>query len=53
MDEEMIRELSMEALNDMADEGKRMSRLVSDMLSLARADTGKRSIRLPLRWNRL
>ncbi|MBE0343375.1 HAMP domain-containing protein, partial [Paenibacillus sp. 28ISP30-2] len=41
MDEAMIRELSMEALSDMADEGKRMSRLVGDMLSLARADTGK------------
>ncbi|MNW32404.1 putative sensor histidine kinase TcrY [compost metagenome] len=48
MDEEMIRELSMEALNDMADEGKRMSRLVSDMLSLARADTGKTFDKTPV-----
>ncbi|WP_025680911.1 sensor histidine kinase [Paenibacillus massiliensis] len=41
MDEHMRMELSMEAINDIADEGKRMSRLVSDMLSLARADTGQ------------
>lgn len=48
MDEAMIRELSMEALSDMADEGKRMSRLVGDMLSLARADTGKTFEKAPV-----
>lgn len=41
MDEETLRQMSMEAINDMSDEGKRMSRLVTDMLSLARADTGQ------------
>ncbi|MFB5760333.1 sensor histidine kinase [Paenibacillus medicaginis] len=41
MDEQTIRKLSLEAIEDMADEGKRMSRLVGDMLSLARADTGQ------------
>ncbi|MDP4095526.1 HAMP domain-containing histidine kinase [Paenibacillus sp. P96] len=41
MDDKMIRKLSLEAIEDMADEGKRMSRLVADMLSLARADTGQ------------
>ncbi|MEC0180601.1 HAMP domain-containing sensor histidine kinase [Paenibacillus peoriae] len=48
MDEAMIRELSMEALSDMADEGQRMSRLVGDMLSLARADTGKTFDKTPV-----
>ncbi|ASR48376.1 two-component sensor histidine kinase [Paenibacillus kribbensis] len=48
MDEAMIRELSIEALNDMADEGQRMSRLVGDMLSLARADTGKTFDKTPV-----
>ncbi|MDO7907362.1 HAMP domain-containing sensor histidine kinase [Paenibacillus sp. JX-17] len=41
LDEETLRAMSMEAIDDMADEGKRMSRLVNDMLSLARADTGQ------------
>ncbi|MEK3827909.1 ATP-binding protein [Paenibacillus sp. FSL K6-1558] len=42
LDEETIRQMSLEAIEDMADEGKRMSRLISDMLSLARADTGQK-----------
>lgn len=32
--------MSMEALNDIADEGSRMARLVNDLLTLARADVG-------------
>lgn len=41
LDEETMHEMSLEAVSDIADESKRMSRLVSDMLSLARADTGR------------
>ncbi|WP_438347256.1 sensor histidine kinase [Paenibacillus sp. FA6] len=41
MDEGTLRLMSNEALSDIADEAKRMSQLVSDMLSLARADTGQ------------
>jgi signal transduction histidine kinase len=33
-------QLSLEAIRDIADEARRMSRLVNDMLSLARADAG-------------
>lgn len=41
LDEATMHTMSMEAISDIADESKRMSRLVSDMLSLARADTGR------------
>ncbi|WP_410769850.1 sensor histidine kinase [Fontibacillus sp. BL9] len=41
MDEERLRNFSLEAVNDIADESQRMSRLVNDMLSLARADAGQ------------
>lgn len=41
MDQQVIRSLSMEAVTDIADESERMSRLVNDMLSLARADAGQ------------
>ncbi|NGM82998.1 HAMP domain-containing histidine kinase [Paenibacillus sp. 7124] len=41
MDEATIRQMSVESVRDIADEAKRMSRLVGDMLSLARADTGR------------
>ncbi|MHA0856656.1 sensor histidine kinase [Paenibacillus sp. CMAA1364] len=41
IDEETMQLMSSEALSDIADEAKRMSQLVSDMLSLARADTGQ------------
>lgn len=41
MSEAEIRQLSIESVKDIADESKRMSRLVADMLSLARADTGR------------
>ncbi|MWV44136.1 HAMP domain-containing protein [Paenibacillus sp. HJL G12] len=41
LDEATMHAMSLEAVSDIADESKRMSRLVSDMLSLARADTGR------------
>ncbi|MDR0268766.1 HAMP domain-containing sensor histidine kinase [Paenibacillus sp.] len=41
LDEETMHTMTLEAVSDIADESKRMSRLVSDMLSLARADTGR------------
>ncbi|WP_334073846.1 MULTISPECIES: HAMP domain-containing sensor histidine kinase [Paenibacillus] len=41
MDEELLQKLSLEAVSDIADESQRMSRLVNDMLSLARADAGQ------------
>ena len=41
LDEETMHQMTFEAVSDIADESKRMSRLVSDMLSLARADTGR------------
>ncbi|MED5019083.1 HAMP domain-containing sensor histidine kinase [Paenibacillus chibensis] len=41
LDEATMHTMSMEAISDIADESKRMSRLVSDMLSLARSDTGR------------
>ncbi|MRN55855.1 sensor histidine kinase [Paenibacillus monticola] len=41
LDDASIRQMSMESVSDIADEAKRMSRLVADMLSLARADTGR------------
>lgn len=37
--------MSMEALNDIADEGNRMARLVNDLLTLARADVGVQIIK--------
>jgi two-component system OmpR family sensor kinase len=43
LDEATIRQMSVESVHDIADEAKRMSRLVADMLSLARADTGERA----------
>ncbi|MDO3408799.1 HAMP domain-containing sensor histidine kinase [Saccharibacillus sp. CPCC 101409] len=41
LSEEDLREMSIEAVGDIADEAERMSRLVADMLSLARADAGQ------------
>ncbi|MDR9856889.1 HAMP domain-containing sensor histidine kinase [Paenibacillus sp. VCA1] len=41
LDEATMHQMTLEAVSDIADESKRMSRLVSDMLSLARADTGR------------
>lgn len=41
MDDQAIRKLSLEAVTDIAGESERMSRLVNDMLSLARADAGQ------------
>ncbi|GGH14084.1 sensor histidine kinase [Paenibacillus segetis] len=50
LDEEDLRNISLEAMSDIADESERMSRLVNDMLSLARADAGHTLIKdvLPL-----
>ncbi len=45
---ETERELFEEGLNDIAAEAERMSRLVEDMLSLARADAGYQMERVPL-----
>lgn len=39
--EEDLRQMSVEAIGDIADESERMSRLIGDMLSLARADAGQ------------
>ncbi|WP_314585592.1 HAMP domain-containing sensor histidine kinase [Paenibacillus terrigena] len=40
IDEAMKKEMSLEALQDIAGESRRMSRLVNDLLALARADAG-------------
>ncbi|OAB48225.1 sensor histidine kinase [Paenibacillus antarcticus] len=48
MDEETLQIVSREALSDISDEAKRMSQLVSDMLSLARADTGQTFMKSPV-----
>ncbi|NMO96029.1 sensor histidine kinase [Paenibacillus lemnae] len=48
LDEHTIREMSAEAVGDISDEAKRMTRLVADMLSLARADTGQTFEKLPV-----
>lgn len=48
LDEETIRQISAEAVGDISDEAKRMTRLLSDMLSLARADTGQTFERDPV-----
>lgn len=40
LDEEQLRSMAIEAVSDIADESRRMSGLVNDMLSLARADAG-------------
>lgn len=40
LDEENLQIISLEAMSDIADESERMSRLINDMLSLARADAG-------------
>lgn len=48
MSEAEIRQLSIESVKDIADESQRMSRLVADMLSLARADTGRTFAKEPV-----
>ncbi|OAB39120.1 two-component sensor histidine kinase [Paenibacillus macquariensis subsp. defensor] len=48
IDEETLQIVSREALSDISDEAKRMSQLVSDMLSLARADTGQTFMKSPV-----
>ncbi|MCQ4086889.1 cell wall metabolism sensor histidine kinase WalK [Saccharibacillus sp. JS10] len=41
LSEEDLKQMSVEAIGDIADESERMSRLIGDMLSLARADAGQ------------
>ncbi|GGF85008.1 sensor histidine kinase [Paenibacillus aceti] len=48
LDEEQKRVYTLEAITDIADESRRMSRLVNDLLSLARADAGKTIAKEPL-----
>jgi len=48
LDEEQKRVYTLEAITDIADESRRMSRLVNDLLSLARADAGKTINKEPL-----
>ncbi|MBO2943534.1 HAMP domain-containing histidine kinase [Paenibacillus sp. F411] len=48
LDEETLRQISAEAIGDISDEAKRMTRLVTDMLSLARADTGQTFEKVPI-----
>lgn len=48
MSDESKKEMSLEAMRDIADEAKRMSRLVNDMLSLARADAGQTMEKVPV-----
>ncbi|KHF31968.1 putative sensor histidine kinase TcrY [Paenibacillus sp. P1XP2] len=50
LDEETMHQMTLEAVSDIADESKRMSRLVSDMLSLARAIPGGPSRSSRCRW---
>ncbi|MNN02584.1 Alkaline phosphatase synthesis sensor protein PhoR [compost metagenome] len=47
-EEEQVRSFSLEAVSDIAAESERMSRLVNDMLSLARADAGQTLTKEPL-----
>ncbi|RRJ64487.1 sensor histidine kinase [Paenibacillus oralis] len=47
-DDERIRSYSIEAVSDISAESERMSRLVNDMLSLARADAGQTVTKEPL-----
>ncbi|GJM77030.1 hypothetical protein HMSSN036_92460 [Paenibacillus macerans] len=47
-EEERIRSYSVEAVSDISAESERMSRLVNDMLSLARADAGQTVAKEPL-----
>ncbi|WP_068786687.1 sensor histidine kinase [Paenibacillus phocaensis] len=47
-EEERVRSFSLEAVSDIAAESERMSRLVNDMLSLARADAGQTLTKEPL-----
>lgn len=48
MSDESKKEMSLEAMRDIADEARRMSRLVNDMLSLARADAGQTMEKVPV-----
>jgi len=41
-------DLSMEAMHDISEEAARMSRLVSDLLALARADAGYQMVKVPV-----
>ncbi|MOA01753.1 Sensor protein SrrB [compost metagenome] len=48
LDEESLQKFSIEAVDDIAGESQRMSRLVNDLLSLARADAGHTLTKEPL-----
>ncbi|SDF82945.1 Signal transduction histidine kinase [Fontibacillus panacisegetis] len=48
LDEDSLKKFSIEAVDDIAGESQRMSRLVNDLLSLARADAGHTLSKEPL-----
>ncbi|MFD1178465.1 sensor histidine kinase [Paenibacillus puldeungensis] len=48
LEEDEVRDYSLEAVSDIAAESERMSRLVNDMLSLARADAGQTVTKEPI-----
>ncbi|WP_040950313.1 sensor histidine kinase [Gorillibacterium massiliense] len=48
MSEDEVKELSLDAMKDISGEAERMSRMVNDLLSLARADAGQMIVKEPV-----